>query len=353
MVTVITTLVEVEQLLAESSVGAGQLEGPQEVSTLLEVGSHGVDLVDQVVHAQDAELAQHLLHLLVLHQRHTLLVQLRVATLVHQHTHRLQVGVSIGDVRLHQTQHLLRGLVQTHEHSVVDLAQTQQLQRLSHLRRGLVDTANTDHDGQTTLALSEQVALSVSLSSLGDQISLHLAITPMLLAHLSVLLLVLLAALDHLLSLGLGGSSHISGNLLSGSLQLRIAALLQNNRLGTREELDAFDIASGIATRSSRLDSRSNHNNGETSFDPPHSLQRTRSRSIQMEDSNISRNGHKVELSPTQALYRREQTNRVEMSEQTGRVDGRGIAVLESCLFECTPVRLGRNRECVGERQRE
>ena len=235
MVTVITTLVEVEQLLAESSVGAGQLEGPQEVGALLEVGSHGVDLVDQVVHAQDAELAQHLLHLLVLHQRHTLLVQLRVATLVHQHTHRLQVGVSVGNVGLHQTQHLLRGLVQTHEHSVVDLAQTQQLQRLSHLRRGLVDTANTDHDGQTTLALSEQVALSMSLSSLGDQISLHLAITPMLLAHLSVLLLVLLAALDHLLSLGLGGSSHISGNLLSGSLQLRIAALLQNNRLGTRK----------------------------------------------------------------------------------------------------------------------
>ena len=72
-----------------------------------------------------------------------------------------------------------------------------------------------------------------------------------------------------------------------------------------------------------------------------------------MEDSNISRNGHKVELPPTQALYRREQTNRVEMSEQTGRVDGRGIAVLESCLFECAPVGLGRNRECVRERQRE
>ena len=177
MVTVITTLVEVEQLLAEASVGARQLEGPQEVGALLEVGSHGVDLVDQVVHRQDAELAQHLLHLLVLHQRHTLLVQLRVATLVHQHAHRLQVRVSVGDVRLHQTQHLLRGLVQTHEHGVVDLAQTQQLQGLAHLGRGLVDTTNTDHDRQTTLALNEHVSLSVSLSSLGDQIGLHLDIT--------------------------------------------------------------------------------------------------------------------------------------------------------------------------------
>ena len=228
MVTVVTTLVEVQELLAESTVGGGQLEGPEEVGALLEVGSDGVDLVDQILDGEDIELAEDLLDLLVLHQRNALLVQLSESTLVDQLADGLEVGVTVGDVGLDQTEHLHGGLVQAHEDGVVDLAQAEELEGLLHLGGGLVDTANTDNNGQTTLGLSEQMTLSAGLSSLVDQISLHL----------SVLLLVLLSALDHLLSLGLLSGNDISSKLLSGGLQLSITALLHNNGLGTRKRLE-------------------------------------------------------------------------------------------------------------------
>ena len=227
VVTVVTTLVEVQELLAESAVGGGQLERPEEVSALLEVGSDGVDLVDQILDGEDSELAEDLLNLLVLHQRNALLVQLGETTLVDQLADGLEVGVTVSDVGLDQTEHFDGGLVQAHEDGVVDLAQAEELQGLLHLGRGLVDTTNTDDDSNATLGLSEQVSVSTGISSLGNQISLHL----------SVPLGVLGTALDHLLSLGLLSGDQIGGGLLSGSLQLSITALLHKNRLGTKQEL--------------------------------------------------------------------------------------------------------------------
>ena len=229
VVTVVTTLVEVQELLAESAVGGGQLERPEEVSALLEVGSDGVDLVDQILDGEDTELAEDLLDLLVLHQRNALLVQLGETTLVDQLADCLEVGVTVSDVGLDQTEHFDGGLVQAHEDGVVDLAQAEELQGLLHLGRGLVDTTNTDDDSNATLGLSEQVSASTGISSLGNQISLHL----------SVLLGVLGTALDHLLSLGLLSGDQIGGGLLSGSLQLSITALLHKNRLGTKQGLES------------------------------------------------------------------------------------------------------------------
>ena len=45
-------------LLPPSTGGVVQLEGPQEVGGVLEVGSDGQDLVDQILHADDSHLAQ-------------------------------------------------------------------------------------------------------------------------------------------------------------------------------------------------------------------------------------------------------------------------------------------------------
>ncbi len=50
----------VQPLLRHAALCGGQLEGPQEVGGLLEVGAHGVDLMDQVLDADDAVLAQRL-----------------------------------------------------------------------------------------------------------------------------------------------------------------------------------------------------------------------------------------------------------------------------------------------------
>lgn len=67
-----------EQLLAEPAVGVGQLEGPQEVVGRLEVGADRVDLVDKVLHADDAGLAEGALDHRVVRDRDALLMHLRI-----------------------------------------------------------------------------------------------------------------------------------------------------------------------------------------------------------------------------------------------------------------------------------
>lgn len=124
----------------EATVGVGQLEGPEEVVGLLEVGADGVDLVDQILHADDAVLAEVLLDDLVVGEGDTLLVDLAVTALVQELTDGLQVGVTVGNVGVDDGQHLLGGLGQTDEGTAVDLEQTKQLQDLAGLGGNLVDT---------------------------------------------------------------------------------------------------------------------------------------------------------------------------------------------------------------------
>lgn len=140
-VTGVTTLdVVVELAGAEATVGVGQLEGPQEVVGLLEVGADGVELVDQILHADNAELAEVLLDDLVVGEGNTPLVDLAVTALVQELTDGLQVGVTVGDVGVDNGQHLLGGLGQADEGTAVDLEQTEELQDLAGLGGNLVDT---------------------------------------------------------------------------------------------------------------------------------------------------------------------------------------------------------------------
>ena len=140
-VTSVTTLDEVLDLAGvEATVGVGELEGPEEVVGLLEVGADGVDLVDQVFHADNAILAEVLLNELVVGKGNALLVDLSVATLVDELTDGLEVGVTVGDEGVDNGQHLLGGLGETDEDTVVDLEQTEELQDLAGLGSDLVDT---------------------------------------------------------------------------------------------------------------------------------------------------------------------------------------------------------------------
>lgn len=140
-VTSVTTLDEVLDLAGvEATVGVGELEGPEEVVGLLEVGANSVDLVDQVFHADNAVLAEVLLNDLVVGKSNALLVDLSVATLVDELTDGLEVGVTVGDVGVDNSQHLLGGLGETDEDTVVDLEQTEELQDLAGLGSDLVDT---------------------------------------------------------------------------------------------------------------------------------------------------------------------------------------------------------------------
>lgn len=178
-VTSVTTLDEVLDLAGvEATVGVGQLEGPQEVVGLLEVGANGVDLVDQVLHADNAVLAEVLLDDLVVGQGLALLVDLTVAALVHELTDALQVGVTVGDVGVDNGQHLLGGLGQADEDTVVDLQQTQQLQDLAGLRSDLVDTLDTDNEHKLGLVRHVEVALLAGDTAKTDLLALSIAVLP-------------------------------------------------------------------------------------------------------------------------------------------------------------------------------
>jgi hypothetical protein len=45
------------------TLGAGELEGVEEVVSLLEVGANGVELVDEILDADNAKLAERVLHM--------------------------------------------------------------------------------------------------------------------------------------------------------------------------------------------------------------------------------------------------------------------------------------------------
>lgn len=141
-VTKVTTFDEVLELAgAETTVGRRELEGPEEVGDGLEVGADGVDLVDDVLNAGDAELAEVLLDHGVVGDGQTLLVDLSVTALVDELADGLQVGVSVGNEGLDDLQHLGGSLGELDEDTVVDLEETEKLEGLALLGVDLVDTA--------------------------------------------------------------------------------------------------------------------------------------------------------------------------------------------------------------------
>lgn len=160
----------------EAASGVGQLEGPQEVVGLLEVGADRVDLVDQILNADNAVLAEVLLNDLVVGDGDALLVNLSVAALIDELPDALQVGVTIGNVRVGDGKHLLSGLGEADEGSVVDLEQTEQLQDLAGLRRDLVDTLDTDNKDQLGLLRNVEATLLAGNASEADLLTLSIAI---------------------------------------------------------------------------------------------------------------------------------------------------------------------------------
>lgn len=194
-VTSVTALDEVEGLaLGHTAGGAGELEGPEEVVGLLEVGSDGVDLVDQILHTDDTELAEALLDDLIVGQGDTLTINLTVTTLVDELADRLQVGLTVGNVGLDKLEHLLGGVGELDKGSVVDLTETEELHNLAGLGAELVDTLDTDDKGELGL-LSNIVRTSVTGNTLE---------TDLLLLSGAVLLDVGLGTLEDLGALGKG-----------------------------------------------------------------------------------------------------------------------------------------------------
>jgi len=214
----VTTLDEVLELAgAEAAGGVAELEGPQEVGGLLEVGADGVDLVDQILHADDAVLAEVLLNDGVVGEGNALLVDLSVAALVDELLDALQVGVAVGDPRLDDLDHLLGGLGHADEDTVVDLEETEELEDLAGLGGNLVDTFDADQEDQLGLGGDVEGALLLGNAGKADLLALGIAVLlDVLLGTLEDDAALLLVDLLAVLGLGL---------LLSASLLLALALL--------------------------------------------------------------------------------------------------------------------------------
>lgn len=125
---------------AETTSGVAELEGPEEVGGLLEVGADGENLVDEILHADNAVLAEVLLDDGVVSKSNALLVDLSVSTLVDELLDGLQVGVTVGDPGLDDLEHLSDSLGDLDKYTVVDLEETEKLEDLAGLGGHLVDT---------------------------------------------------------------------------------------------------------------------------------------------------------------------------------------------------------------------
>lgn len=140
----VTTLDEVLELAGtEATVGVAELEGPEEVGSLLEVGADGDDLVNEILDTDDAVLAKVLLDDAVVGEGNALAVDLAISALVDELLDALEVGVTVGNPRLDNLDHLSGGLGDADEDTVVDLEETEKLKDLAGLGGNLVDTVWT------------------------------------------------------------------------------------------------------------------------------------------------------------------------------------------------------------------
>jgi len=214
----VTTLDEVAELArAEATGGVAELEGPEEVGSLLEVGANSDDLVDEILNADDAVLAEGLLDNGVIGKGNALAVDLAISALVDELLDALEVGVTICNPRLNNLDHLGGSLGDADEDTVVDLEETEELEDLAGLGGNLVDTLDADNEDQ--LGLGRDVERAILLGSAGEADLLTLGV--------AVLLDVLLSTLEDDATLLLVGGLLLLdlGGLLGASLLLRLALL--------------------------------------------------------------------------------------------------------------------------------
>jgi len=189
----ITTLREVVGLLAPPATSVVQLEVPEEVVGDFKVGSNSEDFVDEILNANDTELAQSLFDDFV-GEGASASLQLSVSALVDELTHGFEVGVSPSDVRIGDSQHAQRSLIQLNERGVVDLTESQQLEHLSDSGVESVDTPNPHDDGEFGFGGDVEIAMLASVTRQTNFVSFGAA----------VFFHVLLGALEDDGALGLG-----------------------------------------------------------------------------------------------------------------------------------------------------
>ena len=127
-------------LLLKPVEGRGELEGPEEVVGLLEVGTDSPDLVNEVLNAGDTLFTENTIDNAVVGKRNARAVNLTVTSLVDEGSNSVSGRVSISDIRLDHSDHVDGGSVESDKHAVVELSESQKLHDLLLLGWELVDT---------------------------------------------------------------------------------------------------------------------------------------------------------------------------------------------------------------------
>jgi len=221
-VTPITTLHEGVSLVAESTLGGGELEGPQEVVSFLEVGSDIVDFVDQIFSADDAELTKGLFNDNIAGDGDSLLVDLTITSLVDQVRKSMSGGITESDIRFDLLDHVKSSSVNSDEGSVVDLSKSEQLEDLSDLRSQIVDTSDSNH--KDDLRFSGNVERTGS-SSFSSELDTFLLFS-------DEFLVMSFTSLGVFNSLSLGDFLSLGDPSLSGVSELGVSGSLLENGLG-------------------------------------------------------------------------------------------------------------------------
>lgn len=153
-----------------------QLEWTQEVVSLLEVWSNGVDFVNQVLNGDDTVFTELALDDGIVGKSDSLLVDLTVTSLVQKLSNGGQRWVTVSDVWLSKLQKLRSSLGDSNKDTGVDLKQSKQLQNLSWLRGNLGNTLDSNNENQLVLSLDIERAVSLGLTFGIDQSTLSLKV---------------------------------------------------------------------------------------------------------------------------------------------------------------------------------
>lgn len=151
-----------------------QFHGPQEVGHFLEVRSDSEYFVNDIFNAFYSKITKRGLHYFIGTQRNSLTGEFAISTLVNKVADAFQVGISVGQVRLHESKQLDRGGIDSDENSIVDLTETEELQDFPDFGRNSIDTSNTNNKEQLLFRSNIDLVIGLGLSSLVDGIALKL-----------------------------------------------------------------------------------------------------------------------------------------------------------------------------------
>lgn len=160
----VTSHLEGVSLGSESSSGSSEFEGPQEVVGFLEVFTAGVDFVDEIFNGVDALLSEALLDSVVGFQGNSLFVDFTVTSLEDELSDGVSGGVSVSDVGLNSSEHIDGGLVKSDENTVMELSQSEESHDSDGLGIELVNTSDSDHEGDSRFGRDMDLAGELSLN---------------------------------------------------------------------------------------------------------------------------------------------------------------------------------------------